>query len=94
MLHETADSQRAHVVGVEEVIAEVEFREPERHNEFSEGGWEEGRLNEGYYEVGAGLRAWLVLWCVVDGIGARDEVEWERGVTLQIDFFLTPWEVV
>lgn len=51
-----AHAEDAHVVGVVEVVAEVELAEPEGDGEAGEVGREACAAVEGYCKVGAGLR--------------------------------------
>lgn len=66
-----------HVVGVVEVVAQVELAEPERDGEAGEVGRLFGRVVEGYIEVGAG-----VLVSVLYSIGRTGARE-----VLQVYFF-------
>lgn len=64
LFHVAADVVDAHVVGVVEVVAEIEFGEPERDDEFGVGGAEGGGAEEGYCEVGPGrdinsVKTWM-----------------------------------
>lgn len=55
MLNIRADAERAHVVKVEEVIADIELVEVEGHDELGDvGGCVWARADHGYYEVWPG----------------------------------------